>query len=181
MANAAPAEKASAPAGDSGGGKGGKNILLYLLVLINMGAVAGVGVMLHLKNKADHSKPTIDHVVEGEHEAQKQEATTEVDTTGHTIPLETFLVNLSGSRGNNILKVDMELEVDGDGVLKEIEKRKPQIRDIVIILLSSKTYKEIETADGKNALRDEIRDRVNAFLTKGKIKRVLFTNIITNR
>ena len=179
MANAAPAEKppeAAAPAA-----KGGKPILLYLLVLINMGAVGGVGFMLHMKNKADAHKPTIDQVIEGEKQEQEHEATTEEEIVGKTVPLETFLVNLAGSRGQSLAKVDMEFEVDGEAVIKEIEKRKPQIRDIVIILLSSKTYNEIATADGKNSLRNEIRDTVNTFLTKGKIKRVLFTNFITNR
>lgn len=179
MANAAPAE--SAPAAAPEGPKGPKPILMYLLVLVNMAAVVGVGVMIHMKNQADKKKATIDSVIEGEAQTKAEEDKHVEDTTGKTIPLETFLVNLAGSRGQNLLKVDLEFEVDGDAVLKEIEKRKPQIRDIVIILLSSKTYKEIESAEGKNALRDEIRDRVNAFLTKGKIKRVLFTNIITNR
>ncbi|MCB0385939.1 MAG: flagellar basal body-associated FliL family protein, partial [Bdellovibrionales bacterium] len=34
--------------------------------------------------------------------------------------------------------------------------------------------------DGKEAMRDEIRDQVNLFLTRGKIKRVYFTEFIFN-
>ena len=74
----------------------------------------------------------------------------------------------------------MELEVDGDEVQAEIEKLKPKIRDIIIITLSSKTYAQISTRDGKESMRDEIRDQVNLFLTRGKIKRVYFTEFIFN-
>ena len=90
------------------------------------------------------------------------------------------MINLSGNRGSKLLKVNMELEVDGTKVGEEIDKRKPQIRDIIIILLSSKTYSQLSSAEGKEFLRDEIRDTVNSFLTTGKIKHVLFTEFIFN-
>lgn len=94
--------------------------------------------------------------------------------------METFLVNLAGSRGGKLAKINMELEVDGAKVQEEIEKRKPQIRDIIITLLSSKNYDQVSTKDGKDALRNEIKDTVNSFLTKGHIKRVYFTEFILN-
>ena len=99
---------------------------------------------------------------------------------GKTIPMETFLVNLSGNRGNKLLKVNMDLELEGGKIADEIDKRKPQIRDIIIILLSSKTYAQLSSPEGKEFLRDEIRDTVNSFLTTGKIKRVLFTEFLFN-
>jgi flagellar FliL protein len=57
---------------------------------------------------------------------------------------------------------------------------KPKIRDIIIIVLSSKTYAEVSTKEGKDELREEIRDKVNLFLTKGQINRVYFTEFIYN-
>jgi flagellar FliL protein len=96
------------------------------------------------------------------------------------IPLETFLINLAGSKGRKIAKINMEIEVEGEAVQQEIEKRKAQIRDIIIILFSSKTYAQVEDREGKEQLRNEIRDTVNAFLTKGKISRVYFTEFIFN-
>ncbi|MCB0356990.1 MAG: flagellar basal body-associated FliL family protein, partial [Bdellovibrionales bacterium] len=57
---------------------------------------------------------------------------------------------------------------------------KPKIRDIIIVILSSKTYSQVSTKDGKDVLRGEIRDQVNLFLTKGQIKRVYFTELIYN-
>jgi flagellar FliL protein len=88
------------------------------------------------------------------------------------------VVNLSGSKGRRIAKVNIELELAGDNVQVEIEQRKAQVRDIIIIILSGKTYDQVSSKDGKDQLRDEIKDTVNAFLTKGKIKNVFFTEFI---
>ena len=76
--------------------------------------------------------------------------------------------------------VSMELEVQGEHVLDEIEKRKPQIRDIIIIILSSKTQEQVDTREGKDNLRNEIKDTINSFLVQGKISNVFFTEFIYN-
>lgn len=180
-------EKAAASQASEGAssGSGGKPIILYALVVLNMIVVAGVGAMLFLsrKNDAEHAK-VIDKAIEPGHGAEgehgEKSGHDEEDFVGKTIPMETFLVNLSGSRGNKVLKVNMEFEFEGDRIADEIDKRKPQIRDIIIIILSSKTYAQLTEPQGKEHLRDEIRDTVNSFLTKGKIKRVFFTDFIFN-
>jgi flagellar FliL protein len=173
-------EKAAAPAAPAEAKGGGKPIILYALVVLNMLVVGGVGFMVYAGKKKEAEQPTIDKVIQGEHQAQQEEHHEEQDFIGKMIPMETFLVNLSGNRGNKLLKVNMELEVEGEKVMEEIDKRKPQIRDIIIILLSSKTYAQLSSAEGKEFLREEIRDTVNSFLTKGKIKRVHFTEFIFN-
>ncbi|MEK7355758.1 MAG: flagellar basal body-associated FliL family protein, partial [Bdellovibrionota bacterium] len=190
------AKAASSPSSDGDSKSGGKPIVLYALVILNMLVVAGVGAMLYLgKQKEAAHAQAIDKAAQGivkdaehggggEHgEAAAAGEHGEAGAAGHdseaqeyigqTVPLETFLVNLSGNRGNKLLKVNMELEVDGSKVAGEIDKRKPQIRDIIIILLSSKTYPQLNSPEGREFLREEIRDTVNSFLTTGKIKRVL--------
>lgn len=173
---AAAAETASPPSG----GSGQKPILWMALAVINMLVVAGVGFMLYKGRQKEAAEPKIDHVVTGEHEAQQKEATEEKDFVGKVVPLETFIINLAGSKGRKVAKVNMELELKGEGVSEEIEKRKAQIRDYIIIILSSKTYEEVSTKDGKNNLRNEIKDTINSYLTKGKITNVFFTEFIYN-
>lgn len=199
----AEAEKQEASASSESDSKsGGKPIVLYALVVLNMLVVAGVGAMLYMGKQKDaaHAQ-AIDKAAQGivkdaegggghgeaaaagEHgggEAGGKHDSEAQEFIGQTVPLETFLVNLSGNRGNKLLKVNMELEVDGSKVAGEIDKRKPQIRDIIIILLSSKTYPQLSSPEGREFLREEIRDTVNSFLTTGKIKRVLFTEFIFN-
>jgi flagellar protein FliL len=174
----AAAKEANA-AKPEGGSK--NNLILMVLMLVQTLAFAGAGLMYYQAQQKRDKEPKIEHVIKGEKVAQEtQSKTDEVAFVGKLVPMETFLVNLAGSRGRKLLKVNMELEVEGEKVLEEIEKRKPQIRDIIIVLLSSKTYGQISTNEGKDFLREEIRDTVNSFLTKGKIKRVLFTEFIFN-
>ena len=177
MAEESSAHKESAAARPAAAGK---PILLYALVVVNMLIVAVVGAMVFLGKQKEAKEPGLKDVIKGEHEAQQEDKSREKedDLIGKTIPLEQFLVNLAGNRGRGLLKVNLELEVDGAKVMEEIEKRKPQVRDIIIILLSSKTYAQVSSADGKDVLRDEIRDTVNSFLTRGRIKKVLFTEFI---
>lgn len=175
-AAAAPAPEAAAPAS----GKE-KPILFIILSVFNILVVLGVGAMLYLGKKKQEHATTIDQVVEGEKQQQDKEATDD-PFIGEFIPIETFFVNLAGSRGGKIARVTLELEVEQKSaeVTEEIERRKPQIRDIIIIILSSKTYEQIAEREGKDNLREEIKNRLNSFLTRGKIKSVLFTEFLLN-
>lgn len=181
MAEEKAAAAKEAPADAGGDAKpAGKPIVLYILVVLNMAVVGGVGAMIYLGKKKEAEHATIEKVVEGEHQAQQEEHEKPDEFIGKMIPMETFYVNLAGNRGNRLLKVNMELEIENEKVVEEIEKRKPQIRDIIIIILSSKTFKDLESRQGKEGLRDEIKDALNSFLTKGKIKHVHFTEFIYN-
>jgi len=160
--------------------KAQKPILFIILSIVNMLVVAGVGAMLYVNKKKETAQPTIEDVIEGEHQAQRKDEEHEEAFIGVLVPMETFLVNLAGSRGGKLAKINMELELDGTKVQEELEKRKPQIRDIIITLLSSKNYEQVSSKEGKDALREEIRDTVNSFLTKGRIKHVYFTEFILN-
>jgi flagellar FliL protein len=175
------AAKEAAGGGASPAAASGKPpILLVVLLIVNMAFIGGVGFMLYKNKKKENAEPKLEHVIQGEHQSQDAEAHTEKQVAGKIVPLETFIVNLAGSKGRRIAKVNMEIEVEGEKIIDEIEKRKAQIRDIIIITLSGKTYDEVATREGKEQLREEVKDTVNAFLTKGKIINVYFTDFIYN-
>lgn len=177
-AAAAPAP-AAAPA--SGGSK--TNIIYVVLIVINMFFLAGVGWMIYQGKKKDNAEPKIEHVIKGEHDTQETEHKEEKQFIGKVVPLETFIVNLAGSKGRKVAKVMMELELkdnDGKNVADEIDKRKAQVRDIIIIILSSKKYEEVSNKEGIENLKNEIKDTINSFLTNGKISNVFFTEFIYN-
>ncbi len=163
------------------GGSSGKPKLLIGLVILNMLVVLGVGLMVMQSRQSQNQDPSkvIDQVIAGEQKAQGAEAQ-QGEEIGKVVPLETFIVNLAGAKGRKVLKVNMELEAKGADVIQEIDNRKAQIRDFIIIILSSKTYEEVATKEGKDQLRNEIRDNINTFLVKGKIANVYFTELIYN-
>lgn len=170
----------AAPAAVATSGTGQKPILLIALAVINMLIVAGVGFMLYKGKQKEAAEPKIEQVIKGEAEAQHKEASEEKEVVGKVVPLETFIVNLAGAKGRKVAKVNMELELKGDHAAEEIDKRKAQIRDIIIIILSSKTYEEVSSHEGKDNLKNEIKDTINSFLAQGKISNVFFTEFINN-
>jgi len=174
-ANNVEAAQAAASGGD------GKSKILIGLVVINMVVLLGVGFMSwrSIRNQAADPSKEIEQVIEGEKKTQEAEKI-QSEEIGKVIPLETFIVNLAGSKGRKVLKVNMELEVKGADVIQEIDNRKAQIRDFIIIILSSKTFEEVSTKEGKDHLRNEIKDNINTFLVKGKVSNVYFTELIYN-
>ena len=97
---------------------------------------------------------------------------------GPTYPLEVFIVNLAGTSGERYLKVNIELELKDSSLIIELEKRKPQVRDSILLLLSSKTFEDIATFKGKTKIRNQITARLNGILMPGSIKKVYFTEFV---
>ncbi|MBI5893157.1 MAG: flagellar basal body-associated FliL family protein [Deltaproteobacteria bacterium] len=107
---------------------------------------------------------------------EKKEGAKE-DTMGFAA-LEPFIVNLMDNTGTRYLKITIQLEMDKQEAVEEVKARTPQIRDAVLVLLSSKTYADIGTVQGKYQLRDEVIARVNQILKDGKAKTAYFTEFV---
>ena len=94
------------------------------------------------------------------------------------MPLEPFLVNLADKESRRYLKLKVDLEVDSEETVKELEKVLPRIRDALILLLSSKTYLDLSTMEGKQRLKKEIKRRVSALPDGKKVSDVFFTQFV---
>jgi flagellar FliL protein len=95
-----------------------------------------------------------------------------------TMSLEPFLVNLADKDVRRYLKVKVELEVDNEKASKQLEKSLPRIRDTLIMLLSSKTYQDISTSEGKLLLKQEIMKQLAAMPNGKKISGAYFTEFV---
>jgi flagellar FliL protein len=70
-------------------------------------------------------------------------------------------------------------EVDPHADFKaEIDQRRPVIDDIVMTILSSKTFNEIATVEGKQALKEELMTAINDALGYPAVMNVYFTEFI---
>ncbi|MEK7773663.1 MAG: flagellar basal body-associated FliL family protein, partial [Deltaproteobacteria bacterium] len=92
------------------------------------------------------------------------------------LALDPFIVNLQDNSGTRYLKLTLSFELDGGP--DEIAAQTVKVRDSLIVLLSSKSYADIGTVEGKYQMRDEIVVRVNQFLTKTKVKSVYFSDFV---
>jgi flagellar FliL protein len=90
--------------------------------------------------------------------------------------MEPFLVNLADPGQPRYLKVTLHVETHQKG--EEFEKRLPQTRDSVLTILCSKNSKDIMTSEGKNALREEIKEKMNHLLTETKVQNIYFTEFV---
>lgn len=97
---------------------------------------------------------------------------------GIMFPLDLFTVNLLSESGRRYLKVEMNLELEGEELALELETKKPVLRDIIIRILSSKSLEEISTVKGKETLKEQIVSELNTRVKDGKIKNVYFVDFV---
>jgi len=74
--------------------------------------------------------------------------------------LDPFVVNLAGEV-QRYLQVGIDLKIADEHVKDQIKAHLPEIRNGVLLLLSSKQIDELSSLEGKNQLRAEIREAVN--------------------
>jgi len=97
---------------------------------------------------------------------------------GSMKPLDPFLANLADENTSRYLKMSLQVEfVDAEPPLA-FDARLPQIRDVILTLVTSKTFADIRTPEGKERLREDVIDRINHVLSLEAVKSVYFTEFI---
>ena len=96
------------------------------------------------------------------------------------IPLRSFVVNLYDKKGigKRYLKITMEIEILGEEDKLKVENHMAQLRDTVLILLSSQTLKDINTMEGKLELKHAILLRMNQILGNKTVQKIYFTEFV---
>ncbi|MGZ8463166.1 MAG: flagellar basal body-associated FliL family protein, partial [Candidatus Deferrimicrobiaceae bacterium] len=92
--------------------------------------------------------------------------------------LEPFILNLADIESNRYLKISVTLEFDTPRTTQDAEQRVPQIRDGMILLMTSLTYGDIHSVAGKITLQSEIQNRISKIVEPGTVKRVYFTDLV---
>lgn len=98
----------------------------------------------------------------------------------HNLDLGGMVVNLSGST-SRYLRLSPVIVIQYENkkkIEKELEEKKYQIKDVLLILLRSKTMEEISTAQGVEHLKRQMADVVNGILESGRVGEVYFTEFL---
>jgi len=98
---------------------------------------------------------------------------------GGIYELEPFIVNLADTSKVRYLKITIKLDLVRSKHSEDLNNHLPQIRDTLLLLLSSKEFAAIRTVEGKMELRDEILQRINAIFRSNKVKMAYFTDFVT--
>lgn len=158
---------------EEGEAKGGG--LVRLLILVIPPLLLGLGGGFWYGQK--QAQTAYEEQKKAEPEAQPLPKETS-SVVGPVVKLEPFVVNLNEKRGNRYLKATIQLEMESEGVEEEVKKREPQVRDVILALLTSKSAQELQALEGKFRLREELQARINALLVNGKVRRVYFTDFV---
>jgi flagellar FliL protein len=154
------------------------NKILILLIGFLMVLMLGLGGGLFLMwNKLSTINVQAKADAAGEPDEPDQEAILE-QPLGTIYALDTFIVNLADTGGNRYLRITMDLELGIPELESELDKRLPQIRDSILMILPSKRFEDISPVAGKIALRDEILKTLNGFLIQGEITTIYFKEFV---
>ncbi len=94
------------------------------------------------------------------------------------ISLEPFVVNLDGGDLRRFLKARIELETRSPIERSKLQGRSAQIRDAIIVALSSKRAEDLGSFEGKVMLKSEILLRLTDLLGEDSIQSVLITEFV---
>lgn len=97
---------------------------------------------------------------------------------GSMRPLDPFLANLADENVQRYLKMSLQVEFVDAEPPAAFDARLPQTRDVILTLVTSKTFADIRTPEGKERLREDIIDRINHVLAHDAVKSVYFTEFI---
>ncbi len=162
--------------------KSGSNLVLIIIIVLLLLILVGGGIAAYfLLSDNGNEQPNMQNQPnQTQNMPKKAKAVRNASLLeiGPIYPLDQFIVNLLSQGGAKFLKCKMDLELSSQELTAELDKKKPLIRDIVIRTLSSKTYQEVSTNRGKEKLKDELVDKINAVLADGSIKNIFFTEFV---
>ena len=173
MATSAPkASKQPEAAGEQAPSKRGRLFIILTIVLLLIASCGGGAAWYFLAGS------------NASHGAAKSKA----KPSGPPVflPLETFTVNLQANdpadQQQQFLQLNMTLQVVDDAQVEMIKQNMPQVRNRLLILLSSKKAAEILSVEGKRKLAEDILKQVRQpFVPEGphpEVSDVFFTSFV---
>jgi len=132
-----------------------------------------------LDPQADAANKKADEEGEEEEEAAEEHRGGHGENNGPRI--DPFVVNLADPGSRRYLRMNLSIALKKPAEDEPLlQARMPQLRDAVLLLLSSKTAAQLQGPEGKTALRQELIEQVNQVLTKKKkvVKNLYFTEFL---
>lgn len=154
--------------------KGGKStLIIILLAVVLLLAGAGIGAFMFLGGE--------DEAADGAQDTQTEVG--KAPPPAHYLALKPeFTVNFANDNKASFLQVEITLMARESDALDTVQTHMPLIQNNILNILSSKTYDELITREGKQQLADEILHSVQQVveeqLHKPGIEAVYFTSFV---
>jgi flagellar basal body-associated protein FliL len=89
-----------------------------------------------------------------------------------------IIINPAATAGTRFLNVSFAFDYGREKLKAELEESDFRVRDAIINVLVTKRIDEIDGAEDKELLREQILTVVNNLLKTGRIRKVYFTNFV---
>jgi len=154
-----------------GSGKSSMKWVIFSIIFLLIAGGAYFGWAIVLKNPDEQ-------LTDNQKISEEKQAAEDKSDFGQYFSMNDFIVNLNDPSGKRYLKTKIELEFVQEGMKEELHARLAQLRDMTLLVLSSKTMDEIQNVEGKMELKNELIIRINQVLKKGKIRNLYFTEFV---
>ncbi len=141
-------------------------VLLLLIMILGIGSFFGYN---HFLAEEDQNATNT---------SRKDESRDKKEEPTSMVTLPTILVNLADPLGKRYLKMTSKLQVQGTNSKNMVQDKMPQIKDSMIMLLSSKSYRDLSSMEKKIRLKKQIVKRINQILEKSVVISVYFTQFV---
>ncbi len=101
------------------------------------------------------------------------------ESVGSITNLGQFTINLRGSGGGRILRLEVQVDADPEAA-ERLKELTPRIRDSIIAVVSDYTWSELEGTDGKTRLKEELLTRIGGIADPVVIRSVYLTNFVVS-
>nr|WP_253264530.1 flagellar basal body-associated protein FliL [Geobacillus sp. MR] len=92
-----------------------------------------------------------------------------------SIDIPEMTTNLADGR---YIKISFKIQTDSDKGKEEAEKRDFQIKDVIIERLSEMKAADFKGKEGMTALKERLKQDINALMQEGKVENVYITSFI---
>ena len=156
------------------------SLKLIIIVAVAMLILGGGGAYFFLGGKTEAPATA---AAEGEEGAEGDAEAAPVKTEAFYFSLDPrFVVNFVGKSKARFLQVQID-GVTRDSMIKEdVTLHLPKIRNNVLMLLSSKTYNDLNNPEGKEQLRQEVLTEIQAIIKEETghegVEDIFFTSFV---
>jgi len=164
----------------SGGGKGLMIVLIALVVILLIAVGAG-GYLLYSSGILNGQNQ------QGEEETKKAQAGDSKET--YKTDVNDLVLNITNAKGREkLMKLSFTIKSVEPTIEAIVEEYKPEIIDVVIGQISSRSSEELLTVGGKALLKEELLEDINSIINEvtssnedvkeNNVKKILFTTFV---
>ena len=155
-----------------------KKTMLFIIIGLVVCLAGGGGAFFMMGGSEEEA---VAETEEGAEEGAEGEA--EASTEAHYFSLDpAFVVNFQGKSRTRFLQVNIDGLTREEAIKQEVTKHLPQIRNNIVLLLSSKTYDELITPEGKEKVREEVLSEIQKVMEaetgKPGVENIFFTSFV---